>query len=209
MNSAVLEWKPSSNNDGMINGELSFIQNSLSAYRTMQKVHPERAENIGFTQPLAGPAGALAPAHVWMIYVVPQYVEENELRAAKEFMLYLAANYSQAVFSSELYNFPAWSSTTPQLEDRDGWLAIDPFDTAESDKLSILTDVQNQYVNFGHPGVANPAISQVYDEKIMTKMVERVALGQMSAEQSVKIADERVTEIFEIWRKKGLVGGSE
>ena len=208
MNDAVLEWVPSSNNQGILNGELSYIQNSLSAYRSMQKEVPERSTNVAFTKPLEGPHGALAPAHVWMIYVVPLYVEETELLAAKAFMLHLVANYNQAVFNSELYNFPAWASTTPQLYAREGWLNDDPFSVGESERLSILTDAGDKYVNLGYPGYANPAIGQVFDEKIITDMMRRVVVENMSAEESVRIADERTREIFEIWRQKGLVGGS-
>ncbi|MFK7802720.1 MAG: ABC transporter substrate-binding protein [Anaerolineae bacterium] len=209
MDSMVLDWKPSSNNNGLINGELSFIVNSLSAYRAMQKVNPERAKNTGFTKPLGGPAGEFATAHVWMIYVVPLYVEEVELSAAKAFMLHLAANYGQAVYNSELYNFPAWSSTTPQLYANDGWLMNDPFESGESDRLAVLASSDDWYVNLGYPGVANPAISQVFDEKVISKMVIRVVNDEMTAEESVAMADQRVREIFDIWRGKGLVGGSE
>ena len=207
MNSMVLDWKPSSNNAGLINGELSFIINSLSAYRSLQKVNPERAKNIGFTRPLGGPAGEYATAHVWMIYVVPRYVEEVELAAAKAFMLHLAANYGQAVYNSELYNFPAWPSTTPQLYANDGWLMNDPFEEGNSGKLSVLASADDWYVNLGYPGYANPAVSQVFDEKIISQMVARVVNGEMTAEESVELADQRVREIFEIWRDKGLVGG--
>lgn len=209
MNPMVLDWKPSSNNNGLIDGELSFIVNSLSAYRAMQKVNPVRAENVRFTRPLSGPAGEYATAHVWMIYVVPLYVEEVELSAAKAFMLYLAANYGQAVFNSELYNFPAWPSTTPQLYASDGWLINDPFDAHESDRLAVLAKADDWYLNLGYPGVANPAISQVFDEKVISQMVIRVVDGEMTAEESVEVADHRVREIFNIWRQKGLVGGSE
>ncbi len=209
MSDSVLNWKPSSNNEGLINGNLSFIQNSLSAYRTLQKADAPRSENVGFSQPLSGPAGALAPAHVWMIYVVPKYVEPTELQAAKAFMLHLAANYGQAVFNSELYNFPAWPDVSPQLIDKDGWLNQDPFGEQVTDKLSVLDDSEGKYVNFGYPGVANPAISQIYDEKVISNMVARVVTGEMTAEESVEIADQRAREIFEIWREKGLVGGTE
>ena len=209
MQPSVLDWVPSSNNQGILNGELSFIQNSLSAYRSMQKEVPESSTNVAFTKPLEGPNGAIAPAHVWMIYAVPLYVEETELLAAKAFMLHLAANYNQAVYNSELYNFPAWASTTPQLYARDGWLNDDPFSVGESERLSILTDAGDTYVNLGYPGYANPAISQVFDEKLITQMVQRVVVGEMSAEESVRIADERAKEIFEIWREKGFIGGTE
>ncbi|MEM8860503.1 MAG: ABC transporter substrate-binding protein [Chloroflexota bacterium] len=209
MSESVLEWVPSSNNQGILTGDLSYIQNSLSAYRSMQKEVPERSANVAFTKPLEGPEGAIAPAHVWMIYVVPLYVEEMELLAAKAFMLHLAANYNQAVYNSELYNFPAWASTTPQLYAREGWLNDDPFSVGESERLSILTDAGDIYVNLGYPGYANPAIGQVFDEKIITQMIRRVVVDNMSAEESVKIADQRTREIFEIWREKGLVGGSQ
>lgn len=203
----VMNWDARSNNDGLINGELSYILNSISAYRSLQKVDQGQAANIGLTSNLAGPHGDIASSHVWGIYVVPKYVEQNELDAAEAFMLHLIANYNQAVYNSEMYNFPAFPSTALELFAEDGWLVDDPFASSPPSKLSVLSD-SDERVHLGYPGVANPAIGEVYRENIITEMVARVAKGQMTAEESVRQADQQVRIIFQSWREKGLVGGT-
>jgi hypothetical protein len=47
-------------------------------------------------------------------------------------------------------------------------------------------------VHLGYPGVTNPAISQVFSENIIPNMVAKVALGEMTAEESVAEAHERI-----------------
>ena len=206
MTDEVFGWTAASNNQALIAGEVSYILNSNSAYRSLQKIDEAAAENIGFTSALEGPAGAFASSHVWQIYVIPSYVEGDELAAAKQFILDHTANYSDATYNSELYNFPCHPSTVEEL---DGWLEEDPFGSVPPNKFEILKTVNDWSVHLGYPGVTNPAISQVFSENIIPNMVARVALGEMTAEESVAIATERVEEIFGEWRAKGLVGGGE
>jgi multiple sugar transport system substrate-binding protein len=206
MTDEVFGWTAASNNQGLIAGELSYIVNSISAYRSLQKIDPDVAADIGFTPALAGPAGAFASSHVWQIYVIPKHVEGDNLEAAKQFMMYHTEHYSDATYNSELYNFPAFASTVPELSD---WLAEDPFDSMPPDKLKLLETVQDWSVHLGYPGVANPAISQVFAENIISGMVARVALGEITAEEAVADAHARIEEIFDDWRERGLVGGGD
>ena len=104
MTDEVFGWTAASNNQGLISGDLSYILNSISAYRSLQKIDEEAADNVGFTPALEGPAGAFASSHVWQIYVIPTYVEGEELELAKQFLLDHTAVYQDAVFNSELYN---------------------------------------------------------------------------------------------------------
>lgn len=210
MTDEVFAWGAASNNQGLIAGELSYILNSISAYRSLQKIDPEAADNIGFTQALSGPRGDQhASAHVWNVYVVPDYVdvESDEFRAAEAFMLHLTANYGQAVFNSELYNFPAFKSTAPQLYAEGGWLDIDPFGSRPQDKLTVLLTAEDWVTYLGWPGPANPAVSEVYSTHIIPTMMGKVALGELSAEEAVAEAEAQINEIFEKWREKGFVGG--
>jgi multiple sugar transport system substrate-binding protein len=140
MTEEVFAWDAAANNQGLIAGELSYILNSISAYRSLQKIDPEAADNIGFVPALKGPRGDQhASAHLWYIYVIPSYVEEGpEMEAAKEFLLHHTANYNQATFNSELYNFPAYESTVPQLFGEGSWLENDPFGSRPADKLTVL-----------------------------------------------------------------------
>ena len=205
MTEEVFAWTPGSNNQGLIAGELSYILNSISAYRTLQDIDPAAADNIGFGPALLGPRGdQWASAHVWGIYIIPSYVQEPELSAAKAFMLHLVANYNQAVFNSKLYNFPAFPSTVPQLAD---WVGNDPFGSRPADKLQILETAIDWTAYIGFPGTANPATSEIFVTSIIPTMMGKAALGELTAEEAVAEAEAQINEIFEKWRDKGLVGG--
>ncbi len=202
MTEEVFGWTPSSNNQGLIAGELSYILNSISAYRSLQKIDEEAAADIGFVPALEGPAGAFASSHVWQIYVIPTYVEGAELEAAKKFILDHTAVYNDAVYHSELYNFPCYPSTVPELA---GWLEDDPFDSQPADKLKVLATVNDWSVYIGYPGVANPAVMQAFGENLVVNMVARVAKGEQTAEESVAEAHARAEEIFADWRARGYL----
>ena len=210
MTEDVFSWNPATNNQGLISGELSYILNSVSAYRSLQKIDPEAADNIGFVEPLRGPNGEqYASSHVWSIYVIPQYVEGAELEAAKEFLLHLTRNYNQAVFNSELYNFPAFKSTAPELYEEGGWLEVDPFGSRPANKLNVLANAESWVTYLGFPGSANPAVAEVYASNIITTMMGQVARGEKTAADAVAEADAQIELIFAKWREKGFVGGGE
>ena len=202
MTEEIFGWTAASNNQGLIAGELSYILNSISAYRSLQKIDEEAAADIGFVQALAGPAGAFASSHVWQIYVIPEYVQGAELEAAKKFILDHTANYSGAVYHSELYNFPCYASTVPELA---GWLNEDPFGSEPADKLKVLETVNEWSVYIGYPGTANPAVMQAFGENLVVNMVARVAKGEQTAEEAVAEAHARAEEIFTDWRARGYL----
>ena len=206
MTDEVFGWTAASNNQALIAGEVSYILNSNSAYRSLQKIDEAAAANIGFSPALAGPGGAYASSHVWQIYVIPEYVEGDQLAAAKQFILDHTENYSDSTYYSELYNFPCYASTVSEL---DGWLEADPWGSEPPNKFEVLKTVNDWSVHLGFPGVTNPAVSQVFAESIIPNMVAQVALGEQTAEEAVAAAHERIEAIFEEWRATGLVGGGE
>ena len=206
MTEEVFGWTAASNNQALIAGEVNYILNSNSAYRSLQKIDEAAAANVGFTSALAGSAGAFASSHVWQIYVIPKHVEGAELEAAKKFILDHTENYSEATFNSELYNFPCHPGTVPEL---DSWLEEDPFGSMPPNKFEVLKTVNDWSVHLGYPGTSNPAIGQVFAESIIVNMVAQVALGEMTAEDSVAAAHERVEQIFAEWRELGYVSGGE
>ena len=206
MTDEVFSWNAASNNQGLIAGDLSYILNSISAYRSQQKIDPEAANDIGFSPALEGPAGAYASSHVWSIYVIPKHVEGAELAAAKQFILDHLDNFNDAVYNSELYNFPCYPDSAPDLAK---WLQDDPFGSVPADKLTVLSGAAKWGVQIGYPGVSNPAVGQVYNEFLISSMFAQVALGQKTAEEAVADAAARVEEIFTDWRAKGLVGGGD
>lgn len=212
MTEEVFAWNAASNNQGLIAGELSYILNSISAYRSLQKIDEAAADNIGLTPALKGPRGDQhASAHVWNVYVMPNYVEEgsDEMSAGKAFMLDLTANYDQAVYNSEIYNFPAFKSTVPQLYADGGWLDVDPFGSNPADKLKVLLSAEDWVTYLGYPGPSNPAVAEVYATNIIPTMMGRAALGEVTPEEAVAEAEAQIKEIFAKWRERGLVGGSD
>ena len=110
MTNEVFSWTAASNNQGLVAGQLSYILNSISAYRTAQTSNPSVADDIFFTPALNGPGGkGLASQHVVRSYMIPRWAKNVD--KAKQFLLDLVGAAHDAVYNSELYDFPAFSST--------------------------------------------------------------------------------------------------
>ena len=204
----VFTWNAASNNQAFISGQVSFIQNSISFYRSAQEVHPEIATDTGFRPGMAGPGGQVhQTAHVYFIYVMPKYVTDpNQKSAAKKFLLDLEANYSNATYNSKLYNFPAFSRQAPQLWHQGGWLDRDPFGSKPANKLDVLRTAEQWTAWLGYPGYANPAISEIYHEHLLSSMMAKAAKDEQTPEQAVKNATEQIRQIYGKWAEKGYVG---
>ncbi len=202
MTPEVFSWTAASNNQGLIAGQLSYILNSISAWRTAQDTRPEVARDVFFVPALTGPKAQWAAEHVMYNWIVPKY--SRGVDAAKEFLLHYTANTASATYYSKLYDFPGYTDRVPQL---DGWLQNDPFDAQPSNKLALLGDALDWSTNIGHPGPANPAIGEVFGTFVIPNMYARAARGQQSPAQSVARAERQTKAIFRKWRKRGLVGG--
>jgi ABC-type glycerol-3-phosphate transport system substrate-binding protein len=203
MTEEVFAWNPASNNQGMVGGKLSYIVNSISAYRTTQKVNPTQANDTFFVQALEGPADALAAQHVMYNWIVPKHSESVD--AAKEFLLHYTENYARATWESELYDFPAFPKRVPKLND---WLDDDPFGSEPRDKLSVLKSALDWSTNVGRQGNANTAVGEVFGTFIVPNMYARAARGRQTPEESVARAESEIVPIFEKWRRNGLIGGA-
>lgn len=207
MTPEVLAWNAASNNQAYIAGTASYIQNSISFFRSAQDIGSEVTEKTGFRPGLKGPGGEVhMPSHLWFIYVMPDYVtDQNEAMAAKNYLLDLENNYSSASYYSKLYDFPAFTSQVPQLFAEDGWLQNDPWGSQPADKLAVLATAPGWTAWPGYPGYANPAIGEIYQTRILTTLVANVVRGQKTAEQAVGDAAENMRAIFEKWRERGFV----
>jgi maltose-binding protein MalE len=203
MTDEVFAWNPASNNQGMVGGKLSYIVNSISAYRTLQKVNPGQANDVHFVKALEGPADSLAAQHVMYNWIVPKHAENPD--AAKEFLLHYTANYARATYESELYDFPAFPKLVPKLN---AWLDDDPFGSEPRDKLSVLKGALDWSTNVGRLANANTAIGEVFGTFIVPNMYARAARGRQTPEESVARAESQIKPVFEKWRRQGLVGGS-
>lgn len=203
--SEIYSWNASSNNQGLIAGKLSYILNSISAWRSAQAANPKIAQDVYFTKALRGPKAALAAQHVMYNWIVPKH--SGNADAAKEFLLHYTDNFPSATYWSKLYDFPAWPSLVPQLS---GWLRKDPFGAKPANKLAFLGDVNTAAkwsTNIGHPGPASPAIGEVFGTFVIPNMFARAARGHANPEETVKRAQKECEAVFGKWRKRGLVGG--
>ncbi|HEX5535200.1 MAG TPA: substrate-binding domain-containing protein [Actinomycetales bacterium] len=202
MTNEVFSWNAASNNQGLIAGKLSYILNSISAYRTAQTANPDVANDVSFVPALKGPKTALAAEHVMYNWIVPSFAKNAD--AAKEFLLHYTENWASVTYHSQLYDFPAWDKLVPQL---DGWLGNDPFGSKPADKLAFLSKAKDWSTNIGHPGPSNTAIGEVFGTFVIPNMFARAARGQQSPQQTVAQAETEIKSIFDKWRAKGLVGG--
>jgi ABC-type glycerol-3-phosphate transport system substrate-binding protein len=201
MTDEVFSWNAASNNQGLVAGKLSYILNSISAWRTAQGTNPDVADDTLFVKPLAGPAAALAAPHVMYNWVVPAYAKGAD--AAQELLLHYTANFAAATYASKLYDLCAWPGLTPDV---DRWLGEDPFGAKPAGKLAVLRDGVSWTRNMGFPGPASPAIGEVLSTFVLPNMLARAAKGEASPAQAVRDAHQQIEPIFAKWRTQGLVG---
>jgi multiple sugar transport system substrate-binding protein len=202
MTDEVFAWNAASNNQGLVAGKLSYIVNSISAWRTAQGTNPAVANDVYFVPPLKGPKAAIAAQHVLYNWIIPSHAKNPD--AAKEFLLHYTENFASATYASKLYDFSAYAGRTPALE---GWLANDPFGSQPANRLAFLKDATKWSTNIGYPGPANTAEGEVFNTFIIPNMFARVARGEQSAKDSVATAEQAVNAVFTKWRTQGLVGG--
>jgi multiple sugar transport system substrate-binding protein len=204
MTEEVFAWNPASNNEGLISGQLSYILNSISAWRTAQESIPDIAKDIFFVPALEGPKDQMAAQHVMYNWIAPKFSANFD--AAQEFMLHYTANLARVGYESKMYDFPGYPDQAPDLEK---WLDEDPFAIEGDDatKLKPLKNALDWSTNLGHPGPANPAIGEINGTYVLPNMLARVARGRQEAEESVEQAHQECEQIFNKWRNEGLIGG--
>jgi multiple sugar transport system substrate-binding protein len=202
MTPEVFSWNAASNNQGLIAGQMSYILNSISAWRTAQAENPPVADDIFFLKALRGPETALVAQHVMYNWIVPSFA--TNVDAAKEFLLHYTANLPSVTYHSRLYDFPAFPDLVPEL---DSWLSNDPFGANPPDKLSVLKDSLDWCTNIGHPGPASPAIGEVLYTFVIPNMYAKAAREELSPKQAVAEAEKQINAIFQNWRSRGLVAG--
>jgi multiple sugar transport system substrate-binding protein len=139
-------------------------------------------------------------------WIVPKFAGNAD--AAKEFLLHYTANFDQACYNSQLYDFPAFKDQVPQL---DQWTGADPFGAHPANKLALLKfdDAVKWTTNIGHPGPASTAIGEVFNTFVLPNMMAKAARGTMKPDEAVADAEKQVKTIFDKWRRQGLVGGTK
>ena len=189
----VFSWDPSSNNRGILSGKLSFVQNAISVTRAAEKDNPEMSKQIQLTTALKGPVRRIAAEHVMSCYVVWEFAQNKE--GAKQFLVDLVDDFSNAFNASEFYNFPCFPTTVPDIKKR---LANDP-KAVPNNKYAVLGDVLTWATNVGYPGYATAAIDEAFNTFVIPTMFAKAARDEMTPEAAVKAADTELRRIFAKW----------
>lgn len=194
MTPEVFSWDPSANNRGILAGKLSFVQNAISVTRSAEKDNPEMSTNIQLTPALKGPVRRIAAEHVMSCYAIWNFAENKE--GAKQFLVDLVDNFSNAFNASEFYNFPCFPATIPDMEKR---LANDA-KAIPPDKYKVLGGVSNWATNVGYPGYASAAIDEAFNTFVLPTMFAKAARDEMKPEAAVRAADTELKRIFNKWK---------
>ena len=115
---------------------------------------------------------------------------------AKQFLVDYLDNFEAAFKASELYNFPCFPKTVPDIN---ALLANDPKATPP-DKYKVLTDVLDWATNVGYPGYATAGIDEVFNTFVIPTMFAKAAQDVLSPEESARAAEKEIKRIFDKWK---------
>jgi multiple sugar transport system substrate-binding protein len=182
MTNEVLSWDDTGNNLLLASGRGSWIQNPISALRTIEKDTPDLAKNIFISNAPAGPKGRFCPVstNAWGIANWASSVP-----VAKAFLGDYYSVLPETIKASQGYNQPV-------LKDlRKKPMAI----LGEDAKLSVLQDFDQVAKTVGYPGPPTPAAGEVESNWIIPLMVAHaVTDGDINA--AVEWATQKVETIY-------------
>jgi multiple sugar transport system substrate-binding protein len=196
----VFAWDGSSNNRALLDGRASLILNGVSAIRAVEIEKPDLAANIALTPAPSVPGGTTRRAvYVVGVNVIWKFSKHQEL--ARQFLVDLAKAQQEACLRSGFYNLPPFEVATTEA----GRLMGHDDAAKPPDKYALLTDAASWSTNIGHPGPANAAAMDVFNQFLVPKMFAAAARGEMTAEDAVKAAEAQMRPIFEQWRERGKI----
>ena len=199
MTDEMFSWDAFSNNRYLASGTGSLILNAVSAIRAVEGQQPQLAPSIHLAPPPAGPAARLGLPHIVNVYVVWKFSKVQEV--AKQFLIDLALRHRDSLLQSGFYNLPAFPGAIPDLT---ALLSKDERANPPT-KYSLLGDAQSWSTNLGHPGHANAAMDEIFNQFLVPKMFAAAARGETGAAEAVASAEAQMKPIFEKWRGAGKI----
>lgn len=199
MTEEVLLWNAVSNNQFMLSGEGSITLDTLSIVRAAENTKLPISKDLMLAKLPTGPAERLGPSFGAGTYVIWKFAENIE--GAKQFLVDYIKHSQSALVASGFQNMPAFPQTVPNLKEiiqRDS--AAEPFG-----KYQVLGDWSSWATNIGYPGYTNAAIEEVLNSNLIPKMFAQSATKKKSPEQALAEADSQINEIFQKWRKLGVI----
>jgi len=102
---------------------------------------------------------------------------------------------------SGFYNLPAFPGAIPDLA-----ALVSKDDEAKPPaKYALLSDAPSWSTNIGHPGHANAATDEVFNQFIVPKMFAAAAREGVGPAEAVAAAEAQMKPIFEKWRDQGKI----
>jgi multiple sugar transport system substrate-binding protein len=197
----VFVWDCYSNNRLLASGKGSLILNAVSAIRAVESQNPALAADIALApRPTAG-AGAGGPRAIYVVGVNVIWKFSKNQDLARQFLVDLALDQRETFQRSLSYNLPPYEHAVPDLT-----ALLGKDDRAQPpDKYGVLADATSWSTNIGHPGHANAAAMDVFNQFLVPKMFAAAAKGEMTAEEAVKAAEAQMKPIFDGWRERGKI----
>ena len=182
MTNEVLSWDDTGNNLLLASGRGSWIQNPISALRTIEHDTPDLAEKIFVSNTPAGPKGRMTSvtANSW---VIAKWA--GSVPAAKALLLDYYAILPEGIKASQGYNQPV-------LKDlRKKPMAI----LGEEAKLNVLQDFDQVIHSVGYPGPPTAAAGEVESNWIIPLMVAR-AVNDGDINGAVEWGTQKIEAIY-------------
>jgi multiple sugar transport system substrate-binding protein len=186
MTNEVLSWDDQGNNLYMASGKASWIQNPISALRTIEHDTPDLAAKIFISNTPAGPKGRMTSVtgNSWGIANWASSVP-----AAKAMLLDYYAVLADAIKASTGYNQPV-------LKDfRKKPMPI----LGEEAKLNVLQDFDQFIHSVGYPGPPTPASAEVESNWIIPLMVAR-AVNDGNVNGAVEWGVQKVQAVYDKYK---------
>jgi multiple sugar transport system substrate-binding protein len=166
MTPEVFSWDDASDNRFLASGVACWVHDAISAYRTTEDSNPKVFANCHLALEPAGQPNKRVSIANPNAYAIWKFAKN--IPAAKEFLLFLADQWSDAMGGSRGYNMPfiknAYQKPMPII-------GSDP-------KLQILQDFPNIVSFAGHPGPFTTPVQEIVATFVFPDMCTRVARGQ-------------------------------
>jgi multiple sugar transport system substrate-binding protein len=182
MTNDVLSWDDNANNLLLAGGKGSWIQNPISALRTIEKENPELAKKILISNPPAGPKGRHAQVSVNSFGIANW---ANSVPAAKALLTDYYQVLLEGVKASEGYNQPVLKNFRKKPMPILG----------EDPRMTQLQDFDQFAHATGWPGPPSPSAGEVETNWIVPLMVGR-AVQDGDVNGAVEWAASRVKAIY-------------
>jgi len=186
MTNEVLSWDDQGNNLYLASGKGSWIQNPISALRTIEHDTPDLAQKIFISNTPAGPKGRMTSVtgNSWGIANWAVSVP-----ACKALLTDYYGVYLDSIKASTGYNQPV-------LKDfRKKPMAI----LGEDPKLTVLQDFDQVIHSVGYPGPPTPAAGEVESNWIIPLMVAR-AVNDGDVNGAVQWGVQKVQAIYDKYK---------